>query len=55
MKQCLGYRSKAIPEPNICWTEQLSELRAGNKSEEEAGGWHCSLAPHTPWPCIAEG
>lgn len=50
VKQCLECRNKAIPEPSFCWTEQLSELRAGNKREEEAGVWHCSLAPHTPWP-----
>lgn len=37
VKWPLELRHKAMPEPNFYWTEQLSELRAGNKREEEAG------------------
>lgn len=37
MKGCLELRHKAMPEPSFYWTEQLSELRTGNKREEEAG------------------
>lgn len=50
VKQRLELRHKAMPEPNFCWTEQLSELRAGNKREAEAGERHglYSLACRSP-------
>lgn len=50
VKRRLELRHKAMPEPNFCWTEQLSELRAGNKREAEAGEQHglYSLTCHSP-------